>query len=373
MEKPQTKPKNPCFGSGPCAKRPGYSLASLDTSTLGRSHRSKLGLSKIQKSLEETRKLLVIPSDYLIAIVPASDTGAVEMAMWSLLGPRPVDVVSFESFGKGWYVDIATELKLEHFHLSVSQYGLLPDLSKHNPKHDLVFTWNGTTSGVKIPNGDWISDEREGVTICDATSAIFAMPIPWIKVDVLTYSWQKVLGGEAAHGILILGPRAVQRLESYKPSWPLPKIFRLKKGDKINQEIFEGTVINTVSMLCVEDYLDALKWATSIGGLEKLIERSNENLKVLENFVAENDWIDFLAKDTAYRSNTSVCFSLKLDANKIKDMTQLLSEQKVAFDINSYRDAPAGLRIWAGATVEKEDLELLTVWLKWAYHQVMNK
>jgi len=329
-------------------------------------------MNKIQKALHETRKLLDLPSDYLLGIVPASDTGAVEMAMWSLLGSRPVDVVSFEAFGKGWFVDIATELKLENHHLTVSKYGELPDLSKHNPKHDLVFTWNGTTSGVKVPNGDWIADDREGITICDATSAIFAMPIPWKKIDVLTFSWQKVLGGEAAHGMLIFGPRAVQRLEAYQPTWPLPKIFRLKKGNKINQEIFDGTVINTVSMLCVEDYLDALEWASSFG-LEKLIERSNENLKVLERFVAENDWIEFLAKEPSYRSNTSVCFSLKLDADKIKELTQLLSEEKVAYDISPYRDAPAGLRIWCGATVEKDDLEVLTSWLKWAYLQVTNK
>jgi phosphoserine aminotransferase len=368
--KPEIKPNNPCFSSGPCAKHPGFSLNNLSDAPFGRSHRSSLGKAKLKESIEKTKEILNLPSDYHVGIVPASDTGAFEMAMWSLLGQRGVDVFVWESFSKGWATDIEKQLKLDKVRVFTADYGELPDLTQADFENDIVFVWNGTTSGVKVPNGDWIPDSRSGLTLCDATSAIFAMDIPYRKLDVITYSWQKVLGGEAAHGILILSPRAVERLESYSPPWPLPKIFRLTKGGKLIEGIFKGSTINTPSMLANEDYLAALRWTEGIGGLPALIERSNSNLKVWEDFVAEHDWIDFLAKSGDIRSNTSVCFTVDLPEDKLKEMVSLLAEEGVAYDCNSYRDAPPGLRFWSGATIEKTDLEILTKWLEWAYEQV---
>jgi phosphoserine aminotransferase len=368
--KPKQKPARAHFSSGPCAKRPGYSLEALQSAPLGRSHRSSTGKKHLQEAIEKTKKILGLPADYLLGIVPASDTGAFEMAMWNLLGERPVDVVYFEAFGKTWADDIQKQLKLENITIYNAEYGFLPDLQKVNFDHDLVFTWNGTTSGVKVPSGDFISNDRKGLTICDATSAVFAMEIPWNKLDVVTYSWQKVLGGEAAHGMLILSPRAVERLESYKPPWPLPKIFRLTSGGKLMAEIFEGSTINTPSMLCNEDYLDALEWAENIGGLPELIRRSESNLKVIEEFVAGRKWIQFLAADPAIRSNTSVCLIVDLEPDRLKQLVKMLENEEVACDIASYRDAPGGLRFWCGATVEKQDLEVAMEWLEWAFHEV---
>ena len=368
--KPTTKLKNPCFSSGPCSKHPGFSLDKLKDTPLGRSHRSALGKAKLKESISRTKEILGLPSDYIVGIVPASDTGAFEMAMWSMLGLRGVDVLAWESFGKGWATDITTQLKLDNTRVFEVDYGKLPDLSQVDFNNDVVFPWNGTTSGVKIPNGDWIPANRRGLTLCDATSAIFAMELPYQKLDVITYSWQKVLGGEAAHGMLILSPRAVERLLSYSPPWPLPKIFRLTKGGKLIAGIFEGSTINTPSMLCNEDYLAALKWAESIGGLQVLIKRSNDNLSVFENFVEKHDWIDFLAEHKEIRSNTSVCLNVNLPADKIKALVNLLAEEGVAYDCGSYRDAPPGLRFWCGATMEKSDLEILIPWLEWAYHEV---
>ena len=365
--KPSIKPANPNFSSGPCTKRPGYSLAALDTSSLGRSHRSKLGKAKLQQAITETARLLELPEGYRGGIVPGSDTGAMEMAMWSLLGERPVDVFAWESFGSGWASDIAKQLKLEAARSFTAPYGQLPDFSQAKADHDIVFTWNGTTSGVKVNNADWISDERTGLTICDATSAVFAMQMPWEKLDVTTFSWQKVLGGEGAHGVIILSPRAVARLESYTPPWPMPKIFLLAKGGKLIEGIFEGATINTPSMLCVEDYLDALKWVDDIGGLSAAVAKSEANLKVFSDFVAENDWIDFLAESADICSNTSVCFQLKATEDQVKAIVKLLDAEGVAFDIGAYRDAPAGLRVWCGATVEQSDIEALLPWLTWAY------
>lgn len=370
--KPANKPVNPCFSSGPCAKHPGYSIDLLKGAPLGRSHRSSLGKSKLSESIERTKKILKIPDDYRVGIVPASDTGAFEMLMWNVLGERGVDVICFESFGKGWAYDIEKELKLTNVRKFSADYGDFPDISDVNFDNDVVFTWNGTTSGVKVPNGDWIPDDRKGLTLCDATSAVFAMDIPWNKIDGLTFSWQKVLGGEAAHGMLVLSPRAVERIESYTPSWPLPKIFRIKKKGKFDESVFQGSTINTPSMLCNEDYLDALNWAESLGGLEKLIEKSEQNLKVIEDFVVKHDWISFLAKDKATRSNTSVCLNVDLPEDKIKKMVSLLAEEKVAFDISSYKEAPVGIRIWCGATVENSDLQILCEWLEWAYSEVAN-
>lgn len=368
--KPVQKPLSPHFSSGPCAKRPGYSLAALATDALGRSHRSALGKARLLRSITETHRLLGLPEGYRVGIVPASDTGAFEMAMWSMLGARPVDVFSWESFGEGWATDISKQLKLPDARFFSAPYGELPDLSQANPAHDIVFAWNGTTSGVKVPNGDWIRDDREGLTLCDATSAVFAMDMPWSKIDVATFSWQKALGGEAAHGMLVLSPRAVQRLESYKPAWPLPKIFRLTKGGKLLEEVFEGATINTPSMLANEDYLDALAWTDSIGGLSELIRRSQANLALFEDFVARHDWIRFLAKEPATRSNTSVCLSLALSADQVKKLVKLLEAEGVALDCGSYKDAPAGLRFWCGATVQPDDIALMLPWLAWAYEQV---
>lgn len=366
---PQVKPRNPNFSSGPCSKRPGYSLDQLDIATLGRSHRSAIGKAALQSACDETAAILGLPAGYRVGVVPGSDTGAVEMAMWSMLGERGVDILQWESFGKGWLSDATKELKL-NVNAHEADYGLLPDLTKVNFDNDVIFTWNGTTSGVKVPNGDWIPAERAGLTICDATSAVFAMEMPWEKLDVITFSWQKVLGGEGAHGMLILSPRAVERLETYKPSWPMPKLFRMTSGGKVTEGLFRGETINTPSMLAVADYLDALNWVKAIGGVKETIARSNANLAVLEKFVAANDWISFLPQLAETRSNTSVCFTLKASAEQVKAMIKLLEKESVAFDIGAYRDAPAGLRIWCGATVEAADLEALLPWLSWAYAQV---
>ena len=380
QKRPAVRPARPFFSSGPCAKRPGWTPEALKNALVGRSHRSKPGKARLKDAIERTKKLLGVPADYRCGIVPASDTGAVEMALWSMLGARPVDLFAWESFSEDWVTDTVKQLKLKDARTFKAAYGQLPDLNQYDGKNDAVFVWNGTTSGVKVPNGDWIPADREGVTICDATSAAFAMELPWDKLDVVTFSWQKVLGGEAAHGMLILSPRAVARLESYTPAWPLPKIFRMTKGGKIVEGIFEGETINTPSMVAVEDYLDALTWAEANGGLKGLIDRSNANLKVLEDWVAQSNWAGFLAEDKAIRSNTSVCVSiidpafttLSDDAKQdiIKKMTSLLDKEGVALDIAGYRAAPPGLRIWCGATVEAADLKALTPWLDWAWAQV---
>lgn len=367
IAKPADRPSSPNFGSGPTKKRPGWSLAALSDAATGRSHRSKLGKDKLKRALEKTRELLALPKGYHVGLVPASDTGAFEMAMWSLLGPRPVDSVHFESFGSGWHTDLTKQLKLKNVNEITAPYGKLPDLSKTNPDHDICFTWNGTTSGVMMPNADWISADRKGLTLADSTSAVFSQPVDFQKCDVVTYSWQKVLGGEGAHGMLILSPRAVERLESYVPPWPMPKIFRMTKKGKFDASIFAGDTINTPSMICVEDYLDSLAWAESMGGVAGLSARSNKNLAVVEAFVKENEWIKFLAEDKAVRSNTSICLTLEATPEKVKAMTTLLEREGVAFDIGSYRDAPAGLRLWGGATVEPSDMEALMGWLKYAY------
>ncbi|MGB0921605.1 MAG: phosphoserine transaminase [Alphaproteobacteria bacterium] len=379
--KPATRPDRPQFSSGPCAKRPGWDLSSLQDAALGRSHRAAIGKAKLGEAIDRTRAILGVPEDYRIGIVPASDTGAVEMALWTMLGPRGVDVLQWESFGKGWLGDITKELKLDDVRAHEAGYGELPDLGAVDTKtRDVVFTWNGTTSGVKVPNGDWIAADREGLTFCDATSAVFAMDMPWDKLDVTTFSWQKVMGGEAAHGMLILSPRAVERLESYTPDRPLPKIFRLTKGGKLIEGVFKGETINTPSMLAVEDYLDALKWAESLGGLEGLKARSEANLQALADFVADSDWADFLCADETIRSNTSVCLKITdawfagLDADgqqaAQKALVKKLDQEGVAYDIGAYRDAPAGLRIWCGATVNTADLEALAPWLDWAFAEV---
>jgi len=375
--KPASRPQVPHFSSGPCAKRPGWNAQNLKDAALGRSHRAKVGKTKLKLAIDLTREVLEVPADYRIGIVPASDTGAVEMALWSFLGARPVTTLAWESFGEGWVSDIVKELKLKDVTKLNAAYGEIPDLSKVDPKSDVVFTWNGTTSGVRVPNADWISATREGLTICDATSAAFAQALDWPKLDVVTFSWQKALGGEAAHGMLILSPRAVERLETYKPAWPLPKIFRMTKGGKINEGIFVGETINTPSMLCVEDYLDALNWAKSIGGLKALIARADANTKVLADWKARTPWIDFLARDASIRSNTSVCLkftdpaitSLSGDAQAefCKKLVALVEKEGAGFDFAYYRDAPAGLRIWCGATVEAKDVEILTQWIDWAF------
>ena len=368
--KPTLKPTNPNFSSGPCSKRPGYSVDGLDISTLGRSHRSSVGKKALARACADTTEILGLPEGYRVGVVPASDTGAVEMIMWSVLGARPVDVCAWESFGSGWLTDVTKQLKLDKVTTHVADYGLLPDLTQTNPDHDIVFTWNGTTSGVKVADADWISDDRAGLTICDATSAVFAMELPWEKLDVVTYSWQKVLGGEGAHGMVILSPRAVERLENYTPAWPMPKIFRLTKAGKLIEGIFRGETINTPSMLCVADYLDGLDWIRSIGGLKGAIAKSENNLSVIQTFVNDRKWIHFLAQAPDQISNTSVCLTLDLKSDQVKQMVKLLDTEAVAFDIGAYRDAPAGLRIWCGATVERSDLEALMPWLDWAYEYV---
>ncbi|MFA6107699.1 MAG: phosphoserine transaminase [Candidatus Latescibacterota bacterium] len=380
--KPGRKPANPCFSSGPCAKRPGWSLAALHQAVVGRSHRSTLGRARIQEVIDRTRRMLEIPAEYRIGVVPASDTGAVEMALWSLLGPRGVDVLAWESFGRGWVTDVTRQLRLPDVRTFLAEYGSLPDLSQVDPDRDVVFTWNGTTSGVRVPHGDWIASDRRGLTICDATSAVFAMELPWDRLDVVTYSWQKVLGGEAAHGMLVLSPRAVARLEEYTPPWPMPKLFRLTKSGRFDESVFVGDTINTPSMLCVEDALDGLRWAEGIGGLPELIRRSRANLQVLSAWVAGCTWAAFLAADPAIRSNTSVCFRfvepryLGLDpetqAGRAKELVGRLSREGVAHDLGAYREAPPGLRIWGGSTVETTDLEALIPWLDWAYAEAMG-
>jgi phosphoserine aminotransferase len=377
VAKPASRPAVPHFSSGPCAKRPGWTPQNIKDAALGRSHRAKIGKEKLKRAIDLTREVLEVPADYRIGIVPASDTGAVEMALWSLLGACPVTTLSWESFGEGWTSDIINQLKLKDVTKLAVGYGDIPDLSKVDPASDIVFTWNGTTSGVRVPNADWISAEREGLAICDATSAAYAQALDWPKLDVVTFSWQKALGGEAGHGMLVLSPRAVERLETYKPAWPLPKIFRMTKGGKLNEGIFVGETINTPSMLCVEDYLDALNWAKSVGGLKALMARANANLKVLENWQAKTPWIDFLARTPAIRSNTSVCMtvtdsavaSLTSDAqiDFIKKMVGLVEKEGAGFDFAGHRDAPAGLRIWCGATIEASDVALLTQWIDWAF------
>jgi phosphoserine aminotransferase len=374
---PTVRPQVPHFSSGPCAKRPGWSLQALSGAFLGRSHRSKPGKAKLKRAIDLTREVLQVPADYRIGIVPASDTGAVEMALWSLLGPHPVTMLAWESFGEGWVSDVAKQLKLKNVTLLKADYGDLPDLSKIDPASDIVFTWNGTTSGVRVPNADWIAANRTGLSICDATSAAFAQALDWPKLDVCTFSWQKALGGEAAHGMVILSPRAVARLESYTPPWPLPKIFRMTKGGALIEGIFQGETINTPSMLCVEDYLDTLEWAKNTGGLPALRARADANTAVIADWVARSVWVDFLARDAAVRSNTSVCLkfvdpavsrlSREAQAAFAKTMAAALEDEGVAYDIAAYRDAPPGLRIWCGSTVERGDLEALTPWLDWAY------
>jgi phosphoserine aminotransferase len=377
---PAVRPARPFFSSGPCAKRPGWTPEALKGALVGRSHRSKPGKAKLKDAIERTRALLGVPADYRIGIVPASDTGAVEMAMWSLLGPREIDIYAWESFGEDWVTDTVKQLKLKA-EVHKAPYGRLPDMNPAKDR-DIVFLWNGTTSGVKVPNGDWIPADRDGITICDATSAAFAMQLPWDKLDVTTFSWQKVLGGEAAHGMLILSPRAVARLESHTPAWPLPKIFRMTKGGKIVDGIFEGETINTPSMVAVEDYLDALSWAQSVGGLKGLIQRSNDNLHALEKWIAASGWAGFLAEDAAVRSNTSVCIKItdpwfaalsdEAKADAAKKIASALEKEGVALDITGYRAAPPGLRIWCGATVDTADIEALTPWLDWAFAQVKS-
>jgi phosphoserine aminotransferase len=378
--KPTTRPRNPNFSSGPCAKRPGWSVSALEDALTGRSHRAKPGKAKLAEVIDRSRQILGMPDDYRLGIVPASDTGAVEMALWSLLGPRGVDVLAWESFGKGWVTDITKQLKLEDTRVIEADYGHLPDLAQVDFARDVVFTWNGTTSGVRVPDGDWIAADRAGLTICDATSAVFAMPLDWAKLDVVTWSWQKVLGGEAAHGMLALSPRAVERLESYTPAWPMPKLFRMTKGGKLNEGIFKGETINTPSMLAVEDALDALKWAETVGGLDGLIARSEANLAAIADWVEASPWAGFLASVPATRSCTSICLAVtdpwfqglasERQADAAKAIATHLDLEGVAFDIGSYRDAPPGLRIWGGATVETSDIEALMPWLDWAYAQV---
>ncbi len=380
---PAVRPLVPHFSSGPCAKRPGWTPQALERAVLGRSHRSKAGKAKLKRAIDLTREVLKVPAAYRIGIVPASDTGAVEMALWSMLGARPVTMLAWESFGAGWVTDVAKELKLKDATVRRAPYGALPDLSGLDPGHDVVFTWNGTTSGVRVPNADFIAAARTGLAICDATSAAFAQMLDWPKLDVVTFSWQKALGGEAAHGMLILSPRAVARLESYTPPWPVPKIFRMTKAGKLIEGIFAGETINTPSMLCVEDYIDALEWAKSIGGLPALRARADGNARAIADWVARTPWIDFLAADPALRSNTSVCLKvvdpavtrLAADAQAafVKGIAAALEQEGVAYDIDAYRDAPPGLRIWCGSTVETRDVEALTPWLDWAYAKAKEK
>jgi phosphoserine aminotransferase len=380
---PGVRPANPRFSCGPCSKHPGWSLHSLKSALLGRSHRAKAARARLKLAIDMTREVLQVPANYHIGIMPASDTGAVEAALWSLLGARGVDVLAWEAFSEGWVTDVIKELKIWDARGFKADYGEIVDLAAVNFEHDVVFAWNGTSSGVRVPNGDWIDKARKGLTICDATSAAFAQRLDWEKLDVVTFSWQKALGGEAAHGMLILGPRAVERLQSYTPPWPLPKIFRIAKGGRLIESIFEGETINTPSMLCVEDYIDALRWASSVGGLEGLIARADANSGALSDWVAKTHWVDFLAKDPSIRSNTSICLkivdpavaTLSVDAQAafIKSMLDFLEKEEVAFDIGSYRDAPLGLRIWCGATIETSDVEALIPWLDFAFERAKGE
>jgi len=375
--KPSQTPKNPCFSSGPCAKRPGWSLEALGDAAVGRSHRAKIGKQKLEEVIERSKKILGLPGEYVLGIVPASDTGAVEMALWSLLGERGVDVLAWESFSSGWASDCKNQLKLKDLRVLNADYGKLPDLNQVDWARDVVFAWNGTTSGVRVPNGDWIAADRSGLAICDATSAVFAMDIAWDKLDVVTWSWQKVLGGEGAHGMIALSPRAVARLETFIPPRPLPKIFQLTKGGKLIAGVFQGETINTPSMLCVEDALDGLKWAESIGGLPALMARSQANLNCIEAWAARSHWAAFLAEEKSSRSNTSICFKIKDpaftalsasdQATHAKSIVSMLEKERAAYDIGAYRDAPVGLRVWGGATVETSDILALLPWLDWAY------
>ena len=377
--KPNVRPLVPHFSSGPCAKRPGWNLENLKHALVGRSHRSKPGKARLQRAIDLTRELLSVPAGFRIGVVPASDTGAVEMALWSLLGARGVDVLSWESFGEGWVTDVVKQLKLKDARVLKAPYGELPDLAQVDFSRDVVFTWNGTTSGVRVPNGEWIAADRAGLTICDATSAAFAQSLPFDKLDVVTFSWQKVLGGEAGHGMLILSPRAVERVQTYTPTWPLPKLFRMTKGGKLNEAIFEGETINTPSMLCVEDYLDALEWAKSIGGQPALMRRADANLATIAAWVEKTPWAEFLARDKNTRSNTSVCVAVVDPAVKalsadgqvafIKAMAGALEKEHAAYDVAGHRDAPPHIRVWAGATVETSDIEALLPWLDWAFSE----
>ena len=383
MTKPLVKPIRPEFSSGPCAKRPDWSLQALTKATVARSHRHKAAKQKLEKIIELTKSILEIPDNYFVGIVPGSDTGAIEMAMWNLLGPRPINMLVWDSFGLDWANDIQSQLKLKDVVISKVDYGLLPDFSKENLQGDIVFNWNGTTAGVCIPNADWINPNRDGITICDATSAAFAMKLDWSKLDVATFSWQKCLGGEAGHGMLIVSPKAVKRINEYNPDWPIPKLFQLKKNNMFNQEIFSGSTINTPSMICVEDFLDTLNWAKNIGGLSELTFRSENNLNIIKDWVISSNWIDFLSENSNTISSTSICLklidpliineSLELKNNIEKNIIKLLEEEKVAFDIGSYRSAPPGLRIWGGPTVESKDIQLLLPWLDWAYAETLKK
>lgn len=381
IKKPNKKTNRPLFSSGPCAKHPNWSITNLDISALGRSHRAKKPKELIELSINLTSEILEVPADYKVAIVPASDTGAFELAMWNVLGHVGIDVLAWESFGKGWVTDIISQLKLTDINKLEADYGSLPDLSTVNMDRDIVFTLNGTTSGVKVPNLDWISDHRKGLTLCDATSGLFAQRVDWKKLDITTFSWQKVLGGEAQHGIIILSPRAIERLNSYSPPWPLPKIFRIKKAGQVDESIFTGSTINTPSLLCVSDYVDALKWARDIGGLNKLISIADNNLEIIKEWVNENEWVSFLAKDKDTLSNTSVCLQLSLsdqfthdiDISHLSKLIQKkLEEEGVGYDLGSYRDAPPGLRIWTGATIDPEDIKILLSWIEWAYFSVLE-
>ena len=383
MTRPLVKPIRPEFSSGPCAKRTRWSLKFLNNSTLGRSHRHTIAKSKLQKVIDLTKSTLKIPNDYLVGIVPGSDTGAIEIAMWNLLGPRPVNMLVWDSFSSDWANDIKSQLKLENVHIYKVDYGKLPDLTKNPLKGDIVFNWNGTTAGVCVPNANWINSSRNGLTICDATSAAFAMDIDWSKLDVGTFSWQKCLGGEAGHGVLVLSPKAVERINSYNPPWPIPKLFQLRKNGKLNLEIFSGATINTPSMLCVEDFLDALNWTKEVGGLSGLISRSKNNLNIIKNWVSVSHWADFLCEDVNNLSSTSICLKLtdpkiidlpiEIKNNIEKNIIKLLEQHKVAYDIGSYRSAPPGLRIWGGPTVENEDVKNLLPWLDWAYYETLDQ
>ena len=384
MQKPVVKPNHPFFSSGPCSKRPGWNLNTLNDAFLGRSHRAKNGKSKLNEVIVKSKEILELPDNYLVGIVPASDTGAIEMAMWSLLGPRAVDVCGWETFGLTWVKDITKQLKLPNVTThQTSEYGVLPDLTKVNFDNDVVFTWNGTTSGVCVPNADWIPENRSGLTICDATSAVFAMDIDFTKLDVITWSWQKVLGGEAAHGMIALSPKAVERLETYEPKWPMPKIFQLAKGKKLDKGIFEGATINTPSLLATEDAIDALNWCKEIGGQKELISRSQANLKVIKEWIDERDWVSFLAKDPTTYSSTSICFKfthsdfVKLDDENqkklVKELCSIIEKENAGYDINAYKDAPAGIRIWGGATVESSDIAKLLPWIEWAFFETLER